>query len=91
MIEVLDPTSGEEPADFQAADRLDSLDGIVVGVVSNGKQGTVPFFDGIEERLLELGAARVERETKPNYSAPAPAGVMDRAARWQALVAGVGD
>ncbi len=91
MITVLDPTHGEDPAEFQPAPRLDALDGAVVGVVSNGKQGTVPFFDGLAERLLELGAAEVERVTKPNYSAPAPDEVMSRAARWQALVAGVGD
>ena len=90
MITVLDPTHEEHPDDFAAAPRLADLDGVVVGVVSNGKQGTVPFFDGIEERLRELGA-EVERVTKPNYSAPAPREVMDRAARWQALVAGVGD
>lgn len=91
MITVLDPTHGEAPAAFTAAPRLPDLAGVVVGVVSNGKQGTVPFFDGVEERLRELGAADVERVTKPNYSAPAPREVMDRAARWQALVAGVGD
>lgn len=91
MITVLDPTHEEHPAEFAAVPRPASLDGMVVGVVSNGKKGTQPFFDGIEERLLELGAAEVERVTKPNYSAPAPREVMDRAARWQALVAGVGD
>ena len=91
MFEVLDPTHGEDPAPFEAAPRLEALDGAVVAVVSNGKQGTVPFFDGIEERLLELGASRIERLTKGSYSAPAEREVMDRAARWQALVAGVGD
>lgn len=91
MITVLDPTHGEEPLQVEPAPRLDRLDGAVVGIVSNAKQGTVPFFDGLAERLLELGAAAVERLSKPNYSAPAPRQVMDRAARWQALVAGVGD
>ncbi len=91
MITVLDPTHGEEPVAVEPAPRLRDLRGAVVGVVSNGKQGTTPFFDGLAERLLELGAAEVDRVTKPNYSAPAPRDVMDRAARWQALVAGVGD
>lgn len=91
MITVLDPTNGERPAELAAAPRPASPEGMVVGIVSNGKQGTIPFFDGVEERLLELGAVDVERVTKPSYSAPAPREVMDRVARWQALVAGVGD
>ena len=91
MITVLDPTHGDPPPDVELAGRPASLDGAVVGIVSNGKQGTVPFFDGVAERLLELGAAEVERVIKPNYSAPAPGELMDRAARWRALVAGVGD
>ena len=91
MLTVLDPTHGEEPAEVTPASRLTTLDGVVVGVVSNAKQGTVPFFAGLAERLRELGAAEVDVVTKPNYSAPAPREVMDRAARWQALVAGVGD
>ena len=90
-IEVLDPTHGDEPDPFRPAPRLGSLEGAVVGIVSNGKQGTVPFFDALERSLLELGAAEVERVTKANYSAPAEPAVMDRARRWQALVAGVGD
>lgn len=91
MITVLEPTHGEEPAEVRPAARLADLDGAVIGVISNGKQGTQPFFDGMAERFGELGAAEVERVTKPNYSAPAPREVMDRAARWTALVAGVGD
>lgn len=91
MITVLDPTNDQEPAPFMAAARPARLDGLTVGIVTNGKQGTVPFFDGMEERFRELGAADVERLTKPSYSAPAPGEVMDRAARWQVLVAGVGD
>lgn len=91
MITVLDPTHGEEPAEFTAAERLAALDGAVIGIVSNGKLGTEPFFDGVADGLRRAGAAEVERVTKANYSAPAPREVMDRAARWQALVAGVGD
>ncbi len=90
-IEVLDPTHGGEPAPFQAAPRPASLDGMVVGVISNGKQGTEPFFDALEQQLLAAGVATVDRVTKSNYSAPAEAAVMDRAKRWQAMVAGVGD
>ena len=91
MIEVLDPTHEEEPSWFRPARRLPGLSGAVVGLISNGKQGTEPFFDALEARLIELGAAEVDRVVKANYSAPAEASIMDRARRWQALVAGVGD
>lgn len=90
-IEVLDPTHGEEPSEFVPAPRLGSIDGAVVGLISNGKQGTVPFFDALEQALLRRGAAAVERVTKANYSAPAGPEVIDRVRRWQAVVAGVGD
>ena len=51
-----------------------------------------PSSPGWPSELVELGAAEVESLViKPNYSAPAPREVMDRAARWNALVAGVGD
>lgn len=90
-IEVLDPTHGEEPNQFRAAPRLPGVDTVVVGLISNGKQGTVPFFDQLRQALLRLGVAEVDLVTKGNYSAPAEPAVMDRAKRWQALVAGVGD
>lgn len=90
-IEVLDPTHGEEPVDFQPAARLTDLSGAVVGLVSNGKQGTVPFFDALEQQLLSAGVGEVDRVTKANYSAPAEPAVLDRAKRWNALVAGIGD
>ncbi len=90
-IEVLDPTHGEEPSEFRSAPRLSSLDGAVVGLISNGKQGTVVFFDALEDALRRRGTAEVERITKANYSAPAEPAVVDRAKRWQAVVAGVGD
>jgi hypothetical protein len=35
--------------------------------------------------------AKVVRTTKSNYSAPAEAGIMTEAERWQALVSGIGD
>lgn len=91
MIEVLDPTHGEEPAEFRLAARSSDLAGAVVGLISNGKQGTVPFFDELERQLLAAGVGEVDRVTKANYSAPAEPAVFDRAKRWNALVAGVGD
>ena len=91
-IEVLDPTYGDEIHQFAPARRPASLEGATVGVISNGKQGTRPFFDALERELRErYGVAAVVRATKSNYSAPADPDIMDRARQWTALVAGVGD
>ena len=91
-MEVLDPTYGEGAGAFEPAPRLATLSGVTVGIVSNGKQGTVPFFDALERELRERhGVADVVRLVKPNYSAPAPDEIIDEARRWHALVAGIGD
>ena len=91
-IEVLDPTYGDEVADFAPAARHPDLRGMTVGIISNGKQGTRPLFDAIEAELRHRHGVRdVVRLTKHNYSAPAEAEVMDRATEWNALIAGVGD
>jgi hypothetical protein len=91
-IEVLDPTYGDGDAEFTPAPRLATLTGAAIGIISNGKQGTRPFFDALERELRDgHGVADVVSVTKPNYSAPAGASIMDRTARWHALIAGVGD
>ena len=91
-IEVLIPTYDEHAVTFQPAPRVVSLAGSTVGIISNGKQGTVAFFDAMEVELRDrYRVADVVRLTKPNYSAPAPAGLMSQARHWHALIAGVGD
>ena len=92
MIEVLDPTADESTVEFRSAPRPDSLAGLTVGIVSNGKQGTQPFFDALDATLrARHGVAEVVRVVKSNYSAPAGEEIMDGARRWHALVAGIGD
>lgn len=91
-FEVLNPTWGSETADFAYAERLPSLGGAIVGIVSNGKHGTRPFFAALGDALkTNHGVAEVELVQKPNYSAPADAATMDKAQRWNALVSGIGD
>ncbi len=106
VIEVLDPSFGEDrglgdrqetgvignTATTACAERPRSLAGLTVGIVSNGKFRTAPFFDALEAELRERhGVARTVRVTKPSYNSPAPAEMMDEARRWDALVAGIGD
>ncbi len=91
-IEVLDPTYGEGGAPFVGVERLSSLQGLTVGIVSNGKQGTTRFFDALATRLqTEYGVATVERVVKSNYSAPAGDEIMDATKTWNALISGIGD
>ena len=92
MMEILDPTHEGESRDFEPASRLRTLEGATIGVISNGKKGTKPFFDALEQELVEkYGVATVVRRTKSNYSAPADTDLMEEAKQWHALVAGVGD
>ncbi len=91
-IEILDPTHEGDAREFAPADRLRTLKGTTVGVISNGKRGTKPFFDAFAEELVERhGVAQVVPLTKANYSAPAEPRILREAAGWDALVAGVGD
>lgn len=91
-IEVLDPTYGEDAAAFALAPRGADLADLTIGIVSNGKQNTVPFFDAFEAELRDrFGVGDVVRVTKSNYSAPADVEIMDDAKQWHALVAGIGD
>jgi hypothetical protein len=88
----LDPSFEEAPAITALPARPKSLRGATVGFISNGKAGTRVFFDHLERMLRdEWGVAGVVRLTKSNYSAPAERDVIDVAAGWAALFAGVGD
>lgn len=92
MIEILDPTYGDDAPRFEAAPRLKSLDGVTVGIISNGKHGTAPFFDALATELqATFGVEEVVRLVKPNYSAPAGDELLNVAATWHALITGVGD
>jgi hypothetical protein len=92
MIYVLDPSYEQDHEAWEIAARPATVSGATVGFISNGKANTRPFFDHLERILREeLGVADVVRRTKSNYSAPAEAELIDEAARWQVMFAGVGD
>lgn len=91
-IDVLDPTHEGRFGGFAPAPRLATVEGIALGIISNGKKNTEPFFDAFEKTMRErFGVADVIRLTKRNYSAPAEPEIIGQAERWQALVSGVGD
>jgi hypothetical protein len=92
MIRVLDPTNEGKAAGARPAPRPSSLAGKIVGLISNGKEGTKGYFTQLERMLRdELGVADVVWRTKSNYSAPADAPIVDEIRNWHAVVAGVGD
>lgn len=89
---VLDPTNETREAGRRPAVRPSSLRGQTIGFISNGKEGTKGYFAQLERLLREdLAVARVVWRTKPNYSAPADAHIIDEIRKWQAVVTGVGD
>ncbi|MEM7542298.1 MAG: hypothetical protein AAF384_12050 [Pseudomonadota bacterium] len=91
-IEFLDPTHENAFGGFELAPRLASLQGAVIAIVSNGKRGTIPFFDALEGAFkTQFAVGEVVRITKGNYSTPVEAERLNDAERWQALVSGVGD
>ena len=92
MVRLLDPTYDEPAPKGELAPRPTSLEGATVGVISNGKAGTKPFFDELERLLRERwDVAEVVRVTKSNYSAPADADLLAQSAGWAVMFAGVGD
>ena len=91
-IQILDPTHENDFQAFSLAPRLSQVSGATVGLISNGKEGTKPFFDAMETALRERHGVRdVIRVTKPNYSAPAGDDIFANAKDWDALIAGIGD
>lgn len=92
MVTVLDPSFEEAPETFALPPRPTDLRGATIGIISNGKAATRPFFDHLERLAREeWGVAEVVRRTKSNYSAPAEDGLIDEAAGWAVMFAGVGD
>ena len=92
MITVLDPSFDDAPSSFALPVRPTTLAGATVGIISNGKVNTRPFFDHLERMLREQwGVAEVIRRTKTNYSAPAEEALIAEAAGWAVMFAGVGD
>ena len=70
-IEVLDPTYGGGANAFALAGRLDSLAGKTVGIISNGKRGTRPYFSALEKYLKQQVPPRLSGIPNPT-TAPLP-------------------
>ena len=91
-IRVLDPSSEMAAAYGEAAPRLKSLTGKTVGLISNGKEGTIGFFSHLGQMLEEdFGVSEVVLRVKSNYSAPANPDIVSEISSWDAVISGVGD
>ena len=92
MITVLRPDHDQAASPLLLARRPVALPGATVGILSNGKANTRPFFEHLARLLRdEWGVAEVVLRTKSNYSAPAELELIGEAAEWEVLFAGVGD
>ena len=92
MIEVLDPTYEDDANSFRYAPGLENLNSATVGIISNGKKGTLYFFNALEVLLRKkYNVGEVIRVVKKNYSAPAEEKIMMEVKNWDAAIAGVGD
>ena len=91
-MDILDPTAETAAGPLRLAPRLATLAGTTLAVISNGKKNTLPFFDALADALrTRHQVSQIVRLTKSNYSAPVDTALLSDAARWHALVAGVGD
>lgn len=68
---LLDPTAEHDPVERQLLPRLDSIEGITVGLLDISKPRGKEFLDEIELHLREAGA-NVKRYCKPTFTRVAP-------------------
>ena len=74
------------------APRLDGLEGSTLALLDISKPGGSHFLDRLEELLTSrYGVARVVRETKPTYTKPAPASLLDRIAFVDGVIEALAD
>lgn len=78
-IKLLDPTAEKEPAVRKRAQRPESLEKVVVGLVDISKPRGDVFLDEIE-RLLNQRGIRTRRYQKPAYTRPAPVDLRQKIA-----------
>ncbi len=90
---VLDPTEGPVKTGFELAARRESLDGLVAGVIDNGKRNSDTMLNKILEFLKkQYGLASVVYLKKQSASHGITEDqARDLAQKTQFVVAGIGD
>ena len=89
---ILDPTAEARPERVAMAPRPVSLEHATIGLLSNGKPITSPFFDKLESMLrAHWNPTQILRLSKANYSKPAEPDLIRELTRCRLIVTGVGD
>ena len=92
-IEVLDPTVEAIPASAVISPRPDTLDGAVVGLLSNGKRNADALLEMVHEVLADrFEFGEVFERDKGNASRPCPTDMMEELAeRCDLVITASGD
>ncbi len=81
-LAVLDPTVQPIPAHAVVAERPTTLDGLVVGLLANGKPNSVELLDAVSDVLADSYQFRkVVVRNKGNASRPCPAPIIEEMAQ----------
>ena len=79
MIEILSPLGVRRSLEgSRLAPRPTSLEGAVIGLVGNSKEGSRPLLAGVKEGMRELGFTEFREIPKAHASQPHPG--LDRVA-----------
>jgi hypothetical protein len=92
-ITVLDPTNEPVKTSFKMAWRPESLAGLTLGLIDNGKKNSdylVKKISGRLRELYELGGDILVRKPSPSHAIPVDA-AENLAERVDVAVAGIGD
>jgi hypothetical protein len=91
-LTVLNPTGTPRFNDAPLAQRLDKLDGALIGLLDNVKSNAGVFLDRVEELLRERYQIRgFVRHTKPTASRAVPDEQFRDLVRCDAVVTAFGD
>lgn len=90
---LVSPTGWGAEQHFRGAPRLDSLDGVTIGLLANGKANSEAVLDSIAAVLATRHRiSGVVRATKPHPSLPVSDDVLDTfAEQVQVVLTAIGD
>ncbi len=91
-LTLVNPMNEAAPQAAPAPPRLAGLQGKTIALLDISKPGGSVFLDRIEQQLKErFGVAAVIRETKPTFTKPAPANVLEKIRAADAVIEALAD